>query len=169
MTTKYMAAAAMAALLFLSPGRAQSTADLLQKGIHAQETLGDVEGAIQVFRQVAASAASNKLLAAQAQYQLVVCMLQKGDRSAAAQELQLLARNFPGEADLVGKARKLVPGATETLPEPWGESEVEQLNVKRDGQSTGEYLAYSVDHNHPDPGPNYRQPDFPHRPRRVWM
>ena len=93
MTTEYMAAAAIAALLFLSPGRAQSTADLLQKGIHAQETLGDVDGAIQIFRQVAASA-SNKPLAAQAQYQLVVCMLQKGDRSAANQELQLLARNF---------------------------------------------------------------------------
>jgi len=161
MTTKYMAAAAMAVLLFLSPAHAQSTADLLQKGIHAQETLGDVDGAIQIFRQVAASASSNKLLAAQAQYQLVVCMLQKGDRSAANQELQLLARNFPEDADLVGKARKLVPGGTETLPEPWGESEVAQLNIKRDGQSTGEYLVYSVDHNHPDPRQGYRQPDFP--------
>jgi hypothetical protein len=68
-------------------------------------------------------------------------MLQKGDRSAAAQELQLLARNFPGEADLVSKARNLVPGGTETLPEPWGESEVAQLNVKRDGQSPFEWLA----------------------------
>jgi hypothetical protein len=160
MTTKYMAAAAIAALLLLSPGRAQSTADLLQKGIHAQETLGDVDGAIQIFRQVAASA-GNKPLAAQAQYQLVVCMLQKGDRSAAAQELQLLARNFPEDADLVGKARKLVPGGTETLPEPWGESEVAQLNVKRDGQSTGEYLVYSVDHNHPETRQGYRQPEFP--------
>jgi hypothetical protein len=159
MRTKYMAAAAIAALLFLSPGRAQSTADLLQKGIHAQETLGDVDGAIQIFRQVAASA-SNKLLAAQAQYQLVVCMLQKGDRSAAAQELQLLARNFPEDADLISKARKLAPGGTETLPEPWGESEVEQLNVKRDGQSTGEYLVYSVDHNHPDPRPNWNPANY---------
>jgi hypothetical protein len=157
MTTKYVAVAAMAALLFLSPARAQSAADLLQKGIHAQETLGDVDGAIQIFRQVAASASSNKQLAAQAQYQLVVCMLQKGDRSAAAQELQLLARNFPEDGDLVSKARQLVSGGAETLPEPWGESEVEQLNVKRSGQSTGEYLVYSVDHNHPINGnpPNY--------------
>jgi hypothetical protein len=153
-----MAAAAIAALLFISPGSAQTAADLLQKGIHAQETLGDVDGAIQIFRQVAASASSNKPLAAQAQYQLVVCMLQKGDRSAAAQELQLLARNFPGEADLVSKARKLVPGGTETQPEPWGESEVAQLNVKRDGQSTGEYMVYSVDHNHPDPRPGANPP-----------
>jgi hypothetical protein len=158
MTTKYMAAAAIAALLFVSPGRAQSSADLMQKGIHAQETLGDVDGAIRIFRQVAASASNNKQLAAQAQYQLVVCMLQKGDRSAAAQELYLLARNFPEDADLVSKARKLVPGGTETMPEPWGESEVEQLNVKRDGQSTGEYLVYSVDHNHPDTRPNANPP-----------
>jgi hypothetical protein len=161
MTTKYAAAAAIAALLIISPGRAQSTADLLEKGIHAQEALGDVDGAIGIFRQVAASASSNKQLAAQAQYQLVVCMLQKGDRPAAAQELQLLARNFPEDADLIGKARKLVPGGTETLPEPWGESEVEQLNVKRDGQSTGEYLVYSVDHNRPETRQGYPQPKFP--------
>jgi hypothetical protein len=89
MTTKSMAAAAIAALLFLSPGRAQSTADRLQKGIHAPETLGDVDGAIQIFRQVAASA-GNKLLAAQTQYQRVVCILQKGDRSAAAQDSNCL-------------------------------------------------------------------------------
>jgi len=158
MTTKYLAAAAITALLIIWPGRAQSTADLLEKGIHAQETLGDVDGAIGIFRQVAASASNNKQLAAQAQYQLVVCMLQKGDRSAAAQELQLLARNFPENADLIGKARKLVPGGTETLPEPWGESEVAQLNVKRDGQLTGEYLVYSVDHNHPNPRPGANPP-----------
>src|ERR1039457_1855557 len=83
MTNQYFVAAVAAVLLLGAPAKGQSAADLLQKGIHAQETVGDVDGAIQIFRQVAASPTANKVLAAQAQYQLVVCMLQKGDRAAA--------------------------------------------------------------------------------------
>jgi outer membrane protein assembly factor BamD (BamD/ComL family) len=108
MTNQYFVAAVVAVLLLGAPAKGQSAADLLQKGIHAQETVGDVDGAIQIFRQVAASPTANKVLAAQAQYQLVVCMLQKGDRAAARKELDLLARNFPDQADLATKARKLV-------------------------------------------------------------
>src|ERR1035438_9506630 len=100
MTNQYFVAAVAAVLLLGAPAKGQSAADLLQKGIHAQETVGDVDGAIQIFRQVAASPTANKVLAAQAQYQLVVCMLQKGDRAAARKELDLLARNFPDQADL---------------------------------------------------------------------
>lgn len=149
MTNQYFVGALVAVLLLGAPANAQSAADLLQKGIHAQETVGDVDGAIQIFRQVAASATANKVLAAQAQYQLVVCMLQKGDRAAARKELDLLSRNFPDQADLVTKARKLVPGGDTLLPAPWGELEGSQLNIKRDGVFTGEYLHYSVDPQQP--------------------
>ena len=55
MTNQYFVAALVAVLLLGAPANAQSAADLLQKGIHAQETVGDVDGAIQIFRQVAAS------------------------------------------------------------------------------------------------------------------
>jgi len=145
MTNQHFVAAVVVVLLIGAPANAQSAADLLQKGIHAQETVGDVDSAIQIFRQVAASPAANKVLAAQAQYQLVVCMLQKGDRSAARKELDLLARNFPDQPDLVTKARKLVPDGDTLLAAPWGEIEGSQLNIKRDGVFTGEYLHYSVD------------------------
>ena len=74
MTKQYFVSAVIAVLLLAAPANAQSAADLLQKGIHAQETVGDVDSAIQIFRQVAASPAANKVLAAQAQYQLVVCI-----------------------------------------------------------------------------------------------
>lgn len=145
MTNQPLVVAIVAALLLGAPADAQSAADLLQKGIHAQETVGDVDSAIQIFRQVAALPSANKTLAAQAQYQLVVCMLQKGDRSAARKELDLLARNFPDQPDLLARARKLVPGGDTLLASPWGEIEGSQLNIKRDGVLTGEYLHYSVD------------------------
>src|SRR5664279_4894425 len=145
MTNQYFGFAVIAALLLGAPANAQSAADLLQKGIHAQETVGDVDSAIQIFRQVAASPGANKALAAQAQYQLVICMLQKGDRGAARKELELLARNFPDQPDLLTKARKLVPGGDTLVPAPWGEREGSQLNIRRDGVFTGEYFYYSVD------------------------
>lgn len=145
MTTKCVVVAVLAALLVSLPGSAQTASDLLQKGIHAQEATGDLDVAIAIFRQVVNSSPTNKDLAAQAQYQLVLCMLQKGDREAASKELAALERNFADMPDLVAKARKLIPGTSALLPAPWGESECEQLNVKRDGVETGEYLYYSAD------------------------
>src|ERR1039457_6871003 len=164
MTNQYFVAAVVAVLLLGAPANAQSAADLLQKGIHAQETVGDVDGAIQIFRQVAASPTPNKVLAAQAQYQLVVCMLQKVDHAAARKELDLLARNFPDQEDLATKARKLVPGGDTLLPAPWGEMESSQLNLKRDGVFTGEYLYYSVDPRPIRPG----RPDNPQAVSLYW-
>ena len=145
MTPKHILLAATAALLLTLPGTAQSASDLLQKGIHAQEASGDLDGAIAIFRQVVDSPSTNKPLAAQAQYQLVLCMLQKGDRAAATRELAALERNFADMPDLVAKARKLIPGASALLPAPWGDRECAQLDIKRAGVATGEYLYYSAD------------------------
>jgi hypothetical protein len=72
-------------------------------------------------------------------------MLQKGDRPAAQRELATLERNFSDMPDIVAKARKLIPGSSALLPEPWGDDESEQLDIKRDGVATGEYLYYSAD------------------------
>ena len=158
MTTRYFAAAIMATLLAAATAGAQSGADLLQKGIYAQETLGDLDGAIQIYRQVTGQAGIPKPIAAQAQYQLVLCMLQKGDRAAASHELDLLTRDFPDQQDYIDKARKLIPGASTLLAPPWGDGEASQLNIKRNGELTGEYLYYSatpwkstVDDNERDP------------------
>jgi hypothetical protein len=145
MTTKCVVVAVLAALLVSLPGSAQTASDLLQKGIHAQEATGDLDVAIAIFRQVVNSSPANKALAAQAQYQLVLCMLQKGDRETASKELAALERNFGDMPELVAKARKLIPGTSALLPAPWGDSECAQLNIKRDGVETGEYLYYSAD------------------------
>lgn len=144
MSTRYFTTAILAALFAVTTANAQSAADLLQKGIYSQETLGDLDGAIQVYRQVTGSATAPKPLAAQAQYQLVLCMLQKGDRTAAAHELDLLTHNFPDQQDYIDKARKLIPGASTLLAAPWAEGEASQLNIKRDGVFTGEYLYYAA-------------------------
>jgi hypothetical protein len=145
MSIPRIAAAVVITVLLAGAATAQSAADLLQKGIHAQETVGDLDGAIQIFRQVVASPNTNKQLAAQAQYQLVLCLLQKGDRPGAEKELQLLEKNFADQPDLLERARKLIPGNNSLLPAPWLDGELEQFNIKRDGASTGETITYSAD------------------------
>jgi hypothetical protein len=144
MNARYIATAIVAALLVAATAGAQSGADLLQKGIYTQETLGDLDGAIGIYRQITASTAAPKQLAAQAQYQLVLCMLQKGDRTAASREFDLLTHHFPDQQDLIAKARKLIPGASTLLAAPWAEGEASQLNIKRNGVFTGEYLYYAA-------------------------
>lgn len=156
MTIRHLATALVATLLWGIPASAQSAADLLQKGIYAQETLGDLDGAIRSYRQVLTSYPANKQIAAQAQYQLVVCMMKKGDRQAAAGELDALARNYPDQAQLIGEARRLVPAGSTLLPTPWPAGESSQLSIKRAGAFTGEYLYYSV-----NPNPHSDQPIVP--------
>jgi len=152
MTHKTLAGAILALLFLAAPGSAQSAAELLQRGIYTQETTGDIDGAVKIYRQVVESASgnpSNNLSAAQAQYRLVVCMLLKGDPSGATREFQLLEKNYPSQQDLVALARTMMPGSSAVLPVPWPESELSQLNVKRDGMFTGETLYYSVDTSRP--------------------
>lgn len=153
MTTKTFAATILALSLLGAAGRAQSAAsqspaDLLQRGIYMQETTGDIDGAIKIYRQVVESAGGNpgnNANAAQAQYRLVLCMLLKADPTAALRELQVLEQKFPSQQDLVNRARAILPTSATILPTPWGETEVSQLNIKRDGMFTGETLYYSVD------------------------
>ena len=50
----------------------------MQKAIYTQETTGDVDSAIQMYRRILA-AAPPRQLAAQAQFRLAQALLQKGD------------------------------------------------------------------------------------------
>ena len=153
MTHKTLAGAIMALLFLAAPGSPQSAAgqspaDLLQRGIYTQETTGDVDGAVKIYRQVVESASgnpNNNAYAAQAQYRLVLCMLLKGDPAAANIEFQSLQNKFSAQQDLITLARTMLPGNAGVLSVPWGSTEVSQLNIKRDGMFTGETLYYSVD------------------------
>jgi hypothetical protein len=170
MMIQRISVAVLTTLLLAGVVEAQSAADLLQKGIHAQETVGDLDGAIQIFRQVVASPSTSKQLAAQAQYQLVLCVLQKGDRAGASRELQALEKNFSDQPDLIGKARKLIPGGDTVLPAPWLDGELSQLNIKRDGAFTGEMLTYSADPWRNTVWENQRnQPRDPTYPNSVFL
>ncbi len=99
------------------PAQATSSPSvLLDKGIYAEETTGNLDEAIKVYQQIVADAKANRPVAAQAQYRLAMCYLKKGDKTKAVTELQNLLASYPQEKDTVALAQKelakLVPADT---------------------------------------------------------
>jgi hypothetical protein len=99
--TRKLAALVLAVCIIAVPAVAQTTTELLQKGIYAQETEGNLDTAILIYRQIVNSAPSQRDLAAQAQFRLGQALLQKGDLTSAAQEFDTLARNYSDYRTLV--------------------------------------------------------------------
>lgn len=99
--TKPLVAALAAALLLALPGAAQTASELLQKGIYAQETEGNLDDAILIYRQIVNSAPAQREIAAQAQYRLAQALLQKGDLATASKEFERLARDYSDYGNLV--------------------------------------------------------------------
>jgi hypothetical protein len=104
-----LSAAILGLALAAWPAAAEDSAAVqLQKGIFAQQTTGDLDAAIQIFRQIIASNPVERVYAAQAQMHLAQALLQKGDLNGAAMEFTTLASNYSEFRDLIsGMARRL--------------------------------------------------------------
>jgi outer membrane protein assembly factor BamD (BamD/ComL family) len=101
MRTNRIASLVVAAALTVITGYAQTAGEQMQKGIYTQENVGDLDGAIAIYRKIVNSGNSPREIAAQAQYRLAQSLLQKGDLSNAAQEFERLARNYADYSKLV--------------------------------------------------------------------
>ena len=110
--------------------RAQSVSDLLQKGIYTQETVGDLDAAIKIYRQILTTAKETRSYAAQAQYRLGLCLLQKGDQGGAVKAFEQLIADYPEETELVAKARERIPGETKLLPAPYVDGEMMEMRLR---------------------------------------
>jgi Family of unknown function (DUF6152)/Tetratricopeptide repeat len=103
MTTRIIPTVIATAILATVPGFAQTAAELLQKGIYAQETEGKLDDAIQIYRQIVNSAPNPREIGAQAQYRLAQALLQKGDTNGAAQEFSRLARDYSEYSSVISQ------------------------------------------------------------------
>ena len=105
MTRGLLAITVLTAIAFASPGSASTVAEQLAKAIYAQETSGDLDEAIRIYREVLASS-PQRPQAAEAQYRLAQSLLQKGDLTGAAAEYQKLANSYPDYGDLIASVAK---------------------------------------------------------------
>jgi len=100
----------VAAAFLSTSAAAQTAAELLQKGIYAQDTVGDVDAALAVFRQIVKTPSSQRRYAAQAQARIVRCLLEKRNTSAASQEFEVLVRDYAEFKDIVSAAAVALRG-----------------------------------------------------------
>src|SRR6516225_1562423 len=100
MMLKCAGAAVLGLALLATPGASQTVAELMQKAIYAQQTAGDFDTAIRIYRQILTSSGADRKTAAAVQFRLAQALLQKGDLSEAAREFQMLA-NYPEYKDAI--------------------------------------------------------------------
>ena len=115
---------AVASLVFIFVSgvhAAESLSVLLQKGIYAEETEGNLDSAIKIYEQIATEGAANRGLIAQAQYRLAVCYQKQGKKEQAIALLNELAKLQPSNDPLVEKAEGLLAqyGVTVSGELPW--------------------------------------------------
>jgi hypothetical protein len=112
MLLKLTAAAAVGLTLFASGMAAQTVAEQLQKAIYAQDTAGNLDEAIAIYRKIVASGQAARAVAATAQLRLTQALLQKGDLEGASREFQTLALVYAEYRELITGMAKRMMAAT---------------------------------------------------------
>src|SRR5687768_4681746 len=93
--------AAVLLLVGAREGRAASLAELLEQGIYAEETKGDLKAATEIYGQIVDDPAAGRALLAQAQLRLGLCQLKLGNKPQAISALERLTRDFPDNEKLL--------------------------------------------------------------------
>jgi hypothetical protein len=127
--------AALAILLAVLPASAAqaSTAELLEKGIFTEETVGDLKTAIEIYSQVVDEVAGERPHAARALYRMGLCYAKVGDAEKSKSTFERLIADYSDQADLVSLARKelVEEGPTfDLLPVPWQDGEEAHMVFK---------------------------------------
>ena len=145
-TRRLVAAAFLAALLpGTYPVLAQNPSDLLQKAIYTQETVGDLDGAIQLYKQVVSAAKDVRPYGAQAQYRLGLCLLKRGSPAEAAAAFKAVIEQYPEQTDLVVKAREQLAAGVDLLPAPWTDGEILDYRLSPPGSTATATHVISID------------------------
>ena len=109
-------AALLAAILLGAPATAPAQTEQqrlneamrMQRATFNESAAGNLDAAIEIYREVAGPGTADRALAAEAQYRLSQALLQKGDLAGSSEALVKLSANFPDQAERI---RQLAGGA----------------------------------------------------------
>ena len=116
-------------MVLASTAIAEPASELLEKAIFTEETVGDLDAAIGIYKQILDDAQVNRNLAARAQYLLAKCYLKKGQDAEATEAFEKLIENYPDQKELIAEARKHMPGRMVIGPVPWKDGEVMRMKM----------------------------------------
>lgn len=84
----------------------QQSAVLLQKGIYAEETEGNLDKAMEIYSQIRKDYNDVERIAARAAYQMGTCYLKKGEKEKAASQFEEVINYFSEQKSVVEKAQQ---------------------------------------------------------------
>ena len=87
---------------------AESASVLLEKGLYNEETKGDLDAAITVYKQIIDNAQANRQYVAQAHYRLGMCYAKKGQNQDALAAFEKLVTEYSDEKQLSAQAQKQI-------------------------------------------------------------
>ena len=106
---------------------------LLEKGLQAEETAGDLDKAIVTYRQIVEQAEAERGQVAEARYRLGMSYLKKGEKEKAQEAFEKLLTLYPDQTKLAEAAwaelGKLAPGRAERGTWFYGPASGEQTAV----------------------------------------
>jgi hypothetical protein len=127
-----------------SSGWAASPSELLEQGIYAEETKGDLDAATNAYRQAVAEARPGWAGAAQAQFRLGVCCYKKKDFASGAAAFDQVIKNYPEQKELVAQANDYLYRALPLLPAPWVDGEDLQFLAKGPDAANAAFMTFGV-------------------------
>jgi tetratricopeptide (TPR) repeat protein len=132
-----MRVAQLVALLVLmtsGPAAAQDdAAHVLERGKYTEQSLGDLEAAMALYRQIVADAEANRRHVAEARLRLGLCLKQLGRVEEGNAELRAVTEQFADLTDLAAEAREAAESHAAALqldPAPWEDGEILRLDMK---------------------------------------
>jgi tetratricopeptide (TPR) repeat protein len=84
----------------------QQSAVLLQQGIYAEETEGNLDKAMEIYTKIRADYNDVERIAARATYQMGMCYLKKGEKENAAEKFEEVISYFSQQKTVVEKAQQ---------------------------------------------------------------
>lgn len=98
-------------------GQTRSVSELLQEGMYAEKTEGNLDKAIGLYEQIIERAEASEIMEASATYHLGLCYLKKGQKDQAAQHFRQAIEEYPEQSSMIRKAKthlkKLTPASHE--------------------------------------------------------
>lgn len=87
----------------------ETASDLLEKGIYAEETVGDLDAAMKIYRKIVDDEKANRVFASKAEYRLATCLLKQGKKNEAQETFEDLVNRFPDVANFPALRSKIEP------------------------------------------------------------
>ena len=95
---------------------AASPGELLQQGLYAEEVEGNIDAAIKDYEAVIKDSAAPPNQVAQALYRQGMCYMKIKNEAAARVVLEKLVAEYPGQTDIIEKARPVLNELTDFDP-----------------------------------------------------